>query len=202
MGTRDDYLYPEEYGTRAVTWQGWCCISRWLGGDTGAGWAPWHCGWPPRPGGKAIKQTVDNGLVAEAMRLDGVSADDDHQMQVHPYRLPDELPVEYCRFSRASLEQLQHYFCRKLAESFTVDTLIVDLSGGAFEPGDPFPACWDAKASLGLQGHLRGQHVSGGSSSSTSATSCRGTSGFTRIVARSGCLRQISRSWPRASLPR
>ena len=67
-------------------------------------------------------------------------------MQVHAYRLPDDLAKEYCRFSRATLEQLQHYFCRKLAESSTVDTLIVDLSGGAFEPGDPFPGWWDAKA--------------------------------------------------------
>ena len=95
---------------------------------------------------KMMLTTIDNGLVAEAMRLDGAAVDDDHQLQVHAYRLPDDLAKEYCRFSRATLEQLQHYFCRKLAESSTVDTLIVDLSGGAFEPGDPFPGWWGAKA--------------------------------------------------------
>ena len=77
-------------------------------------------------------------------------------MQMHPYRLPDELPKEYCRFSRASLEQLKHYFCRKLTESSTVATLIVDLRGGAFGPGDPFPAWWDAKARAYSQGGQSG----------------------------------------------
>ena len=146
MGTRDDYLYPDDYGTRDIDRVGAAPVGGWVATPEQVRLRGTVDG---RPGSKAIKQmltTVDNGLVSEAMRLDGAAADDDHQMQVHPYRLPDDLPTEYCRFSRATLEQLQHYFCRKLAESSTVDTLIVDLSGGAFEPGDAFPGWWDAKA--------------------------------------------------------
>ena len=146
MGTRDDYLYPDDYGTRDIDRGGAAPVGGWVATAEQVRLRGTVDG---RPGSKAIKQmltTIDNGLVAESMRLDGASADDDHQMQVHPYRLPDDLPTEYCRFSRAALEQLQHYFCRKLAESSTVDTLIVDLSGGAFEPGDAFPGWWDAKA--------------------------------------------------------
>ena len=146
MGTRDDYLYPDDYGTRDIDRGGVAPVGGWVATPEQVRLRGTVDG---RPGSKAIKQmltTVDNGLVSEAMRLDGAAADDDHQMQVHPYRLPDDLPTEYCRFSRATLEQLQHYFCRKLAESSTVDTLIVDLSGGAFEPGDTFPGWWDAKA--------------------------------------------------------
>ena len=146
MGTRDDYLYPDDYGTRDIDRGGAAPVGGWVATPEQVRLRGTVDG---RPGSKAIKQmltTVDNGLVSEAMRLDGAAADDDHQMQVHPYRLPDDLPTEYCRFSRATLEQLQHYFCRKLAESSTVDTLIVDLSGGAFEPGDAFPGWWDAKA--------------------------------------------------------
>ena len=51
-------------------------------------------------------------------------------MQVQLYRLSDEAPVQCCRFSRASLDQLKNYFCRiaKLAESSVVDTLIYSES--------------------------------------------------------------------------
>ena len=117
MGTRGNYLFPEDYGERDVGNVGVAPAGGWVSTLEQVTLRGTVDG---RPGSKAINQmltTIDNSLVAEAMRLDGAVPDDDHQMQVHPYRLTDKLPKEYCRFSRASLEQLhaQHYFCRKLA---------------------------------------------------------------------------------------
>ena len=78
-GRRDAYLYPEDYWHEST--------SDRVGVATVGGWVATlkqvrrHGTVDGRPGSKAIKQmlaTIDNGLVAEAMRLDGVSADDDH----------------------------------------------------------------------------------------------------------------------------
>ena len=101
-----------------------------------------------RPGSRAIRLfmlSLDQDLAADLRAKDGLVADDENQLKVQVFAVPDVTPVVFRRFSACDMEQLKNALRRAAMQSETVDTLITEFEGQVFEPGDDLSRWFDSR---------------------------------------------------------
>ena len=89
------YRYPMDHG----------------GAQAGAGDVALRGTLDMRPGSRAFRfamTTIDNDLAEDTSLKNGAGANDDEQLQVQPYAMPDVAPEQFMPFAGVSLAQLEH----------------------------------------------------------------------------------------------
>ena len=98
-----------------------------------------------RPNSRAVRfaqTTIENDMANDTALKNGVAANDDHQLQVQDYAMPDVAIAAYQPFANCTLDMLENYYCRKTKEGATIDTLITNLEGKEFDPSKQSLPTW------------------------------------------------------------
>ena len=77
--------------------------------------------------------SLDQDLAADLRAKDGLVADDENQLKVQAFAVPDVAAVAFRRFSTC---ELKNALRRAALAAETVGTLITEFEGQVFEPGD------------------------------------------------------------------
>jgi hypothetical protein len=87
-----------------------------------------------------LMTSLEADMAADLQEKDGAVADDDHQLQVQAYAVPDVAPPIFERFSACTFNQLKTVLRRNAMGSATVDSLITELEGEVYEPSEDLGA--------------------------------------------------------------
>ena len=92
-----------------------------------------------------LMTSLEADMAADLQEKDGAVANDDHQLQVQAYAVPDEAAQVFERFSRCTFNQLKTVLRRNAMGSATVDSLITELEGEVYEPSEDLGAWFNER---------------------------------------------------------
>ena len=87
-----------------------------------------------------LMTSLEADMAADLQEKDVAVADDDHQLQVQAYAVPDVAAQVFERFSACTFNQLKTVLRRNAMGSATVDSLITELEGEVYEPSEDLGA--------------------------------------------------------------